>query len=105
MYKSEINVQAYCQVQDDFIQALVDNLKKRFTEIDLDLLQWLGQLLESRHFTQADYKLRNYGSDELGVVIAITLETREIYKGLPRTPTGELSELPSNALMPGMNLI
>ena len=69
-YKSEISVQAYCQVRDDFIRAPVDNLKKRFPETDLYLLQSLGQLLESRNFPQADYELRNYGSDELGVVTA-----------------------------------
>ena len=66
-YKSEINVQAYCQVRDDFIRAPVDNLKKRFPETDLDFLQSLGQLLESRNFPQADYirRLNNSKSKNL----------------------------------------
>ena len=64
---SEVNVEAHSHVRDGFIQALIDNLTRRFPEGDLDLLQSLGQLLESSSFPQVDGELRNYGNDALGV--------------------------------------
>ena len=64
---SEVNVEAHSHVRDGFIQALIDNLTRRFPEGDLDLLQSLRQLLESSRFPQVDGELRNYGNDALGV--------------------------------------
>ena len=59
---SEVNVEAHSHVRDGFIQALTDNLTRRFPEGDLDLLQSLGQVLESSSFPQVDG-----GNDALGV--------------------------------------
>ena len=47
---SDVNVEAHSHVRDGFIQALIDNLTRRFPKGDLDLLQSLGQLLESSSF-------------------------------------------------------
>ena len=64
---SEVNVEAHSHVRDGFIQALIDNLTRRFPVGDLDLLQSLGQLLETSSFPQVGGELRNYGNGAPGV--------------------------------------
>lgn len=59
MYVLKTNFEADYHLVHNVSQGLVDNLKKTFPEEDLDLLQSLCQLLESKCIPNVDSELRH----------------------------------------------